>query len=240
MEKYIEVVLRGSNSETLENTTIIKNPIIKFNIEFATSDLSEIEKYFVTLSQEIYGEKIKLDFKNEIVELEKYINDGYKIRIWTSHYDINSCILLLYICNYIENKVEKIEVVYADEYDKEIYSIGCIKNEKIEKLLSFEHNYSKKEIEIFSKEWDKIRNTNTELRIIEDKKIKLVSYDYFDTEILKIINKKQTSIISLAVDLSNKYYLSETVFIYLIKRLIDINKIKIIKQSEKYIENIIE
>ena len=76
--------------------------------------------------------------------------------------------------------------------------------------------------------------------LIEDKKIKLVSYDYFDAEILKIINKKQTSIISLAVDLSNKYYLSETVFIYLIKRLIDINKIKIIKQSEKYIENIIE
>lgn len=232
MEKYIEVVLRGSNSETLENTTIIKNPIIKFNIEFATSDLSEIEKYFVTLSQEIYGEKIKLDFKNEIVELEKYINDGYKIRIWTSHYDINSYMLLLYICNHIKNKLETIKVIYSDDYDKRLYSLGYMKPEEIEKIKNFEHILEKKYIKELADQWIGIKNNEQSLRIIEDEKIKLVSYDYFDNKILKILNKEQTSIISLAVELSNKFYLNETIFIVLIKRLVDKNKIKIIKKGE--------
>ena len=238
MEKYVEIVLKGSDSLSLENTKL-NNPIIEFNVEFATSDLSQIEDCFMTLPQEIYQEKIKLDFNNDIKKLEKYIDEGYNVRIWTSHYDINSYMLLLYICNYIENKVESIKVIYSDDYDKKLYSLGCMKTEEIEKILSFEHTLSKDDIIKFSKEWKSIKNKKSNLRIIKNGKIKSVTYDYFDNEILNILNKGQTSIISLAVELSNKYYLSETVFIYLIIRLVDINKIKIIKQSEKYIENII-
>ena len=221
MEKYVEIVLRGSDSETLKG--VINNPIIEFNIELVTSDISKIEDGYVLLSKEIYNKNIKLEFDNELNKLNEFIKKGYNIRIWTSHYNADSYMLLMYICNYIENKVEKIEVVYADEYDEGIYSIGCMKNEEIKKLLSFEHIY-----------------TDTELRIIEDKKIKLVSYDYFDNKILETLNKEQTSIISLAVTLSTKYYLSTTIIIFLIQRLIDNNKIKIIKQNEKNIQNIID
>lgn len=238
MEKYVEIVLRGSDSETLKG--VINNPIIEFNIELVTSDISKIEDGYVLLSKEIYNKNIKLEFDNELNKLNEFIKKGYNIRIWTSHYNADSYMLLMYICNYIENKVEKIEVVYADEYDEGIYSIGCMKNEEIKKLLSFEHIYTKNEIKNFSKEWNKIRNTDTELRIIEDKKIKLVSYDYFDNKILETLNKEQTSIISLAVTLSTKYYLSTTIIIFLIQRLIDNNKIKIIKQNEKNIQNIID
>ena len=191
------------------------------------------------MPQEIYSDNIKLDFKDEIVELQKYINDGYNIRIWTSHYDINSYMLLLYICNYIKDKLDNIKVIYSDDYNKKMYSIGCMKREEIEKLLSFEHTLSKDNIIKLSKEWENI-NKNSDLRIIEKGKIKAVTYDHYDNGILKILHKEQTSIISLAVTLSDKYYLSETIFIYLIKRLIEKNKIKIIKQNEKYIETIIE
>jgi len=239
MEKCVEIVLRGSDSLTLENAKL-NNQIIDFNVEFAISNLSKINEYSIILPKLIYNEEIMLNFSECIKELEKYIDEGYNIRIWTSHYDINSYILLLYICNYLKDKLDNIKVIYSDDYDKNMYSIGYMKTEEIKNLLSFEHTLLKEDIRKLSKEWEKIKEKNSELRIIEKGKVKSVAYDYFDNEISKIINKEQTSIISLASRLTNKYYLSETIFIFLIKRLIDINKIRIIKQNEKYVENIIE
>lgn len=51
MEKYAEIVLRGSDSEALKK--VIDNPIIEFSIELVTSDIFKIEDVYVVLLQEI-------------------------------------------------------------------------------------------------------------------------------------------------------------------------------------------
>ena len=209
--KIVEVILDGSPSLSLEGSKF--NNIVKFRVDFSVSDLSKIDEYVVSLPSKIYKEEIILDFKDQIDVLNKYLEDGYKVRIWSSHYDVNSYLLLLYMCNYLKDKVNDIIVLYSDDYKFECYSPGAMTSSEMEQLTNYEHVLSKEDIFSFSQEWNNIKRDNADVRIIDNFRIKSVNYDYFNEEINNILSSNKNEISSI---LSNKYHLNETIFIYLI------------------------
>ena len=240
-KKIVEIILSGSGSMSLKNSCIKDNKIIDLRVDFTVGDLSKVDDYIVSLPKSIYEETITCDFKEKMLELNNCIDNDYYVRIWSSHYDVNSYLLLLYICNYLNEKANNIIVLYSNEYKKECYSPGTMTSQELEKLVEYEHSLSKSDIDLLSKEWNKIKSENSDLRIIENGKIKSVDFNYFDNEMLTILNSKENiSITELAYEFSCKYHLSATIFIYLITQLINNKKIIILKNNENFIKSIIQ
>ena len=203
-------------------------------LPFSYVELSTIDNYEIILPKGIYHKDIKLSYKESINKLNKSIKNKEDIRIWTSHYEINSYLLFLYLCNYLKDKECNIFVIYTDEYNKELITPSCLFSHELEKCIPTEHKLTKEDIEKYSNEWLRIKNTKSDMRILENRKVKLVSYDYYNDIILeKLKSLGEVRIIKLTGLLISEYCLQDLLLVYLINRLIEDNKIKIVKTDEE-------
>ncbi len=235
------IVYGMSTTASMKKSNLLNKKIIEFNMPLSVTDLSTINNHEIILPKDIYHEEINYSFKEAINSLNKSIDNKEEFRIWTSHYEINSYLLLLYMCNYLKNKDCNIYVVFSDEYDKEIYSPAWLRHNELELALKVERKLSIEEIDNYAKEWIKVYNSNTDMRILENKEVKSVSFDYYNDMILdKLKSLGEVKLIKITGIIMQEYYLSDIVIVYLIDRLIEKNKIKIVKESnERYFENVI-
>lgn len=231
------IVFGSSTFMTMSKSKILKN-VIEFDTIFLTSDISNIDNYEIILPSDIYKENI-YSFKKELKRLNKLIDKKYDIRIWTSHYDINSYLLMSYLCNYLKDKDCNIYVVYSELYN-DCYSPACMNINELEELSKLEYKLSEEDIIKYIELWNKVIHNKSDMRILENNEVKLVSYDYYNDEILNLLNELGDVKISKLVCMFMKdHYLQDLVISYLIERLIKDNKIKIIKYEERFFENII-
>lgn len=239
--KKTNIIFGASTFVSMKESNLLNNNIIEFDTVFSIVDLSTVDNYEIVLPEDIYYERINYSFEDKINKLNEAINNNKDIRIWTSHFEINSYLLFLYICDYLKDKKCNLYVVYSDEYDENCYSPACMNSSELEKLAKLEHKLSKDEIMQYSKEWIRIKNNKSDMRILEDKEVKLVSFDYFNEEILDRLKELgEVKISRLTGSFMSDYYLKDLVIVYFIDRLIKQDKIKIIKVSEKrFFENII-
>lgn len=226
---------------SMKKSNLLNNKIINFNTTFSVTDLSKINDYKVILPKEIYGDVIVYSFKKQIEMLKDSVNNNESIRIWTSHYEIESYILLLYLCDFLKDKQGNLYVVYSDLYDKECYSPVCMNEKELESLALLEHKITKEEQDKYSKIWQNIIKNKSDMRILENEKVKLVSYDYYNDIILdKLAKLGEITICKFTALFMSEYYFSDLIIVYFIKRLIEKNKIKIVKESkENFFQNTI-
>ena len=131
--------------------------------------------------------------------------------------------------------------MYSDEYKKECYSPGAMTSGEFEKLSTIEHILSKKEICELSDIWNMVKKENSNLRIVQNGIVKSVNYDYFDNEIIDLIVKsKSIRIIDLTYELCQKYYISDSIFVFLISRLIDLGRIEVVESNEVFIKSVVK
>lgn len=239
MEK-VNIIFGASTFVTMKDSKLLNDNIIEFDTVFSVADLSNLDNYELDLPKDIYNENINYSFSNEIKRLNKAINNNKEIRIWTSHFDINSYLLLLYLCNYLKDKDCNLYVVFSDEYDENIYSPACMRENELEELVKLEHKLSKEEILEYSKKWQIIKNNKSDMRILENKKVKSVSFDYYNEEILNLLKELgEVKIVRLVGLFMNNHYLQDLVVSYFVDRLINNGKIKVIKYGERFFENVI-
>ena len=237
--KKTNVIFGTSTFVTMKESDLLNKDIIKFDTIFSVADLSNLDNYELFLPKEIFY-NINYSFGNEIKRLNEAINNNKEIRIWTSHLEINSYLLFLYLCNYLKDKDCNLYVVYSDEYNKNCYSPACMKESELEELSKLEHKLSKIEIIEYSNEWQRIKNTESDLRILEDGKVKSVSFDYYNEEILNLLKELGKVKIARLVGLfMSKHYLQDLVISYLVNRLIENDKIKVVSYGERFFENAI-
>lgn len=153
-----------------------------FNTLFSISDISNSSNYILKLKEELSPFGKYYEFKKEMKELKENIPKN-KIRIWSSHTDIEPYLLLLFLCNEYKNEEINLYVTYSEEY-KSFISPACLNEHELEKLSKLEHKLSKEEITNYSKIWQELVNINSPLRVIEKGKILSVNFDYFDNLIL--------------------------------------------------------
>lgn len=179
--KKINIVFGASTFITMKKSNILNNNIIEFDTIFSVADLSNLDNYELILPKEIYNNNI-YSFVKKINKLNKLIDNNKEIRIWTSHFEINSYLLFLYLCNYLKDENCNLYVVFSDEYNKDCYSPSCMNENELEELINFEHKLSKQEIIEYSRNWQNIIISRSDMRILENKKVKLVSFDYYNQE----------------------------------------------------------
>lgn len=244
LDKFSKItnIINGHSLDLTMNESKTLNNIIEFNAYFSVADFTNIEKKKLILPKKIYMQMYKYNFSEKIEQLDKAINNNEKIRIWTSHFDVDSYLLFLYICDYLKDKECNLFVLYSDDYNEYCYSPSCMNCEELENLTKLEHKLNNEEIREFSKIWQYIKSKKCDMRILEDKKIKLVSFDYYNEILLNILKEQgEITICRLTALFMMEYHISEMIVCYLIKRLIKQNEIRItVISDERYFLNKIE
>lgn len=244
MKNITEVVFGDSLCHEIKKSKFANNNfIIKFDMLFSICDLSNINKNIINLNDEycnlinselIYDVSNIYSLKNIIIDLKAAINNKNKIRIWTSYNQIDAYLMFLYICNFFSNIDYDLYVLYSDEFDKECYSPACMNENELEKLLKFEHKLTKQEIKEYSNEWKQIVIDNSDMRVIKNGKAISVSFNYYDDIILnKLKELGEVKTVSLVSNLMKDIHLYDTVFTYLIDKLIKDKKIIITNKAER-------
>ena len=232
MQKITEIVFGNSLYVTMLNSKLEENEIILFNTFFSIGDLTDIDEFKIYVSKEIVEPMQVYNFYEQINMLNKAIKNNNKIRVWCSRKDSDSYILLTFVCNYLKDIKCDLYVIYSDDYNNECMSPAQLKEEELEKIVSYEHKLDNNDILKLSKVWNYVKNNNADIRIMENNKVNLVSYDYFDNIIInKLKDLGQVKQVTLVAHLLSNYHLIDLIFVYLINRLIENNKIVIIEKS---------
>lgn len=231
--KELEIIYGDSLNYTMKKSKLKENKIIMFNTLFSISDLTKVKEYKIKTKKELNPYDENYTYKSEVDLLNKYIEENYKIRIWSSHKDIESYLLLLYICDKIKDKNVDAYVTYSEDYEN-CPSPSCLKEEELESLSLLNHKLTKEEINEFSKIWNNLVETNSHMRVIKNGKVLNVDYKYFDEIILnKLKELKTTTISKLVANLMMEYHIRDIEFTYFIDELIKQNKIKIIEKDKE-------
>lgn len=240
--EILEIVFGNSCYLTMKNSSLGNNNILLFNLLLNVGDLSTIEKYKINLPDELCNENSNYTFKNEISVINESIKRKDKIRIWTSHYNIYSYLIMLYICNFVKNKHCELYVTYSDEYNKNYVSPSLMNPKELENLAKLEHKLSEDDILKFSDVWETLVKTNSEMRVLENGIVKSVSIDHYDNVILNELKLLGTiEVVKLVAMLMKSVYLIDSLYVYFIKRLIENNKIKVVKlDKNRFFNSVIE
>lgn len=215
--------------------------ILMFNTLFNIGSLKKVAEYEIEPPPEICYEEKNYLFEQEVKVLKEAIKNKAKIRIWTSHYDSYSYLVFLYVCSIIKDNDSDIYVVYSEEYNKECLSPSMMRSNELEEAATLEHKLTKEDILKYTNEWEKIVAINSPMRVMENSIVKSVPLDYYDFNILEELKKLgEVRMARLVANLMSKIRLGDGEFVYLINRLIKMNKITIVKESkERVFDNII-
>lgn len=238
----LEVVFGNSIYYTIKKSVLGNDNILMFNVLFNVGDLSNIENFEINIPEELYYEKNNVNFKKEYDVIIDNIKKNNKIRVWTSRKHIYSYLIMLYLCSVVKEQNYELYVLYSDEYDNSCFSPSAMRENELEELSKLEHKLTRQEINDNAQAWEKLVSVNSDLRIIENGYIKSVTLDYYDEKILntlkelgKVKMSKLVGVLMANVDLL------DTLYVYLIERLIKNGKIKITLNNDiRYFDNIIE
>ena len=214
--------------------------IIPIRLSLVIGDIKENRLPFL---QELYNDP-GFDYHDQIKELLDSINDDTLVRVWSSKGNADDYLLLLYICNLLKDKVSNMSVVYSTDYLEEVISINAADYKEIPLILQNEIILTSDMINKFANEWNELCAINSDLRVLENNKIINREYSDYDAIILdKLEILGPCKIASLIGHLMANYTInnaSDVVYKYLVDRLINQNKIKIITKGERHFVDIIE
>lgn len=248
MSSITEIVFGDyMNYEIKNSNTLRNNKILKFDMLLSICDLSNINNYIVSYNDEfynlinnesIYDIKSKYYIKEILDELETSFKNNDKIRVWSDYNKIDSYLMLLCVCSYAIKYKCDLYVLFADEFNNDCFSPKSIKNNEFNK---YEHKLTMQEIKKYSNEWQKIVNDNSNLRIIKENEVVSVSFDYYDSIILKKLQEcGEIKTVKFVAILLQSIYLYDTVLIYLVDRLIRQGKVIYVNKEEKLWNSIIK
>lgn len=239
--KTLEIVFGNTSYNNLKKCNLKNSNILMINTLLNVGDISNISNYKIIIPNELYLDSKNNNIKEETNIILDNINKKNKIRVWTSIENIYSYLIMLYISDIIKDYNYELNVIYSDYYNKDFKSISMMTKEEIKDLIKSEHKLTKKEIDNNSKIWKKLVKENSELRIIANGIVKSVSLDYYDEYILNTLNKLgKVKVNKLIGNLIKDIYLQDTLYLYLIKKLMSTKKIKMNINNTIFTENLIE
>lgn len=239
--KIIEVVHDYSETGCLKQTDFKNNLIVCLPLELNFGNLKLLDNYDRSSIKVLFSDfdylpfETDFNFKNEINELKTLAKEVDKIRVWSSRISASDYLLFLYICYLFSDK--NISVIFTDEYNEYAWGIGCMTCDEVNKLTSYEHALSQQEKDKYIDEWKKVVEENSNLRYIKDNKIISVDINYFDDIIISYLKEeKEMMIYSLVAKLMCNFVIDSNgdfLYLYLINRLIDNGRIKVIGKDDK-------
>ncbi len=238
----LEIVFGDSCYKSMQESSLGKNEILMFNVLFNVGDLSNIDDYKIGIPEDIIVSENNYNFEKEFMAINSAIKNKKKIRVWTSHYNVYSYLIMLYVSSIVKENNYDLYVLYSDFYEDDFVSPSLMNSKELEELSLLECKLTKDEIDSFSQVWKKLVEANSDMRVQEGNVIKSVSIDYYDNFILnKLKQLGKSSVSSLVAFLMSEVYLIDIFYVYLISRLVKAKKIRIVSTSpNRVFDNIVE
>lgn len=222
-----------------------KNKIMDYKVICMGLNLAigDIKKDHLSFIRKLYNDDT-YDYNFSIKELLNNINNTTKIRIWSSKGNDDAYLLLLYLCSLLKSISSNISVIYTTDYNKDVLSINALHYKEINSIVKYEKKLTLNDINKYANEWEKLVEVNSDLRVLENGTIKNKNYSDYDSIILDILSKMgQCTLANLVGNLMANFVINDAgsvVYQYLIDRLIDQNKIKVIQKGNRHFTDIIE
>lgn len=215
-------------------SSLKNNDLIEFKIKFNYANLIDISNGSIFLK----SSNINMSIKESLGALDLAIKSNNIIRVWSSHIDPDFYMFLLFICSYINGKVDNIEVFYSDEYNKKCINTGAMTSDELDKLSLLSHTIDKVQIGNYAREWDSLNKDGSKLHIIENDKLIDVDYECIYKQIIDLIRGNGSiSIVEIILYFVRKYKIDSE---YLIQNLIKEKRVRIIKKDNIFSKNIVE
>lgn len=91
------------------------------------------------------------DYTKSLNEILNNITNDTIIRIWSSKKNDGEYMLLLFLCNFLKDKTNKINVIFASDYNEFLYSINALDYREIKSILKYEKFYLKMKLKLMLK-----------------------------------------------------------------------------------------
>ena len=229
----------GCLKQYYENNNIKDYMIFALEMHLSIGDIKNNHLGFLKkLYQKCYDYNYTYNYNEELKKILNNITNDTIIRIWSSKKNDDDYMLLLFLCNFLKDKLNTINVVFANDYNELQYSINFLDYKKVNDVLKYEETLSKDKIKAYAKEWNNLVEINSEIRTLKNGEVKNKRYsDYY--EIILSILKERTpcKIASLIGECMGKEVLNDAkdfVYLTLIDQLIDLNKIKIVEKGTRH------
>ena len=150
------------------------------------------------------------------IDIPINIDKDKTVRIWGSKNNTQEYLTFLYFCYKSPNEIS---IVFVNEYNKYLPTVGAVVPEEIKELLKYEHKLTDEEKDKYKNEWIKLTNENSEIRLFQNGKIISTNYDFLDKSIDKYYDKNNirwTVATLMGNDTCNN--LSSDVYNFLIER----------------------
>ncbi len=214
--------------------------IYAMGLNLAIGDLKHNRDAFL---KELY-EDPEWQYHNYLEDVANGLNDDTILRVWSSKKNDNDYLLLLYVCNYFKGKINNLHIVFCDDYNENICSIAATDAKEIKGMLEYEQELTKEEIQEYARLWNGLLEANSELRVLEEGKVKNKKYADYYTDILDILREEKEITIAnlIAKCMVNKVIndAGSIIYSYLIDKLISMGKIKVIEKKERHFVDVIE
>lgn len=194
-----------------------------------------------------YIQEDYIDIKNQIESFLKLIDQDVLVRIWSSKKNANDYLLVYYMCNLLRNMKIPISVIYTTDYNEYVLHIAQMKKEEFLCFFDYQKRLSKEEVNKFAMKWDKLVEENGELRVCVGGTIVSKNYRDYDEIILSMLHKIQLEDgICTKSKLVGRFMAQEIISdmsvrmgYFLINRLIQNGKIKVVKRDAKEFHDVI-
>ncbi len=239
--KTLEIIFGHSCYHTMKNSKLNDN-ILMLNVLFNVGDLSNYRNHKINIPENLLLEDKNVNFESEYNIIVDNIKQKNKIRVWTGRNDIYSYLIMLYICSIVKDYNYELYVLYCDDYNNDYPSPSVMKEEELKVLSRLEHKLTNEEINNNVNIWNNLVSDNSDLRVIDSGNVKSVSMNFYNNFIIDTLKPMgKVKMCQLIGKLMQNVYMHDTMYVYLIDRLISINKIKMtLYNGSRYFESLIE
>lgn len=206
---------------------------IDMNLSYCKLDGIKDNNMYIQQNIDVYEfEADYYNYNEAINELSECLKLYKKIRIWSNHKSAHKFVFPFFIINKFKDVLKNKDVTlnYEDGLDGKDFFSDLLTGE-MNKLIEKDYEMTNEDIENYSKEWERILNENSDLRIVENDKIISISFESLNDRIIAIVNENKNGIkrVDLIKKLHDNHIINDfnlIVFNYLIDRLVELNLLK--------------
>ncbi len=173
--------------------------IVKIGFWFGQGDLQAIGTqkrwtFFDVIDPENCVAELEKEYARNVDCLCKHAAKGFPIRIWRTGIIAHHVCTFAFLCDLLQQYECPIDVIDPPNNNIESWGLLGTEETQFEDYLPLSKPLKKDEMAQYATEWQRLRDENTKLRVLENGIIRSVDIDYLDDQLLPFLPTPESGI----------------------------------------------